>query len=310
MSLTIPKTLVDGLASHAREAYPYLCCGLLAGANGVVSHLYRIKNIVAREDAQALSSFDANMAATLQRLSPAERPEIAFVMDMQDFSNAKRDIRTKRLDLLAVYHSHPHDPARPSVTTIKIATDYEEIWEKLLLSTPAYIIIGLRNRAQPEIKGYSITKGTVREVPLLLEGMQDNGQARAQSQPSHTGANASSTTGAPRQHGSFTDVNAVASTLKKIITTERIDPVADGRRFHAMLADVVAHQPAREREVLVRALKSPIFERTWRARTGGAPGTLTGLASWLAHEHGYADELSRWAVTCWEAVLDQKSGLY
>ncbi|HSN03395.1 MAG TPA: M67 family metallopeptidase [Nitrospira sp.] len=158
--LVIPQSILDDMVAHAKELAPYECCGLLAGTGGTVTHLYRIKNIVALEGAEKLSSFDPSKAAHLERLSPAERAEIAFVMDMQDFSGAKKDMRTKGLDLQVVYHSHPHDPARPSVTDIKIATDYEEIWPKINLPSPAYIILSLMH-GTPDIKAYWIKGGAV-----------------------------------------------------------------------------------------------------------------------------------------------------
>jgi proteasome lid subunit RPN8/RPN11 len=160
-NLIIPQSILNDMVAHARELDPYECCGLLAGTNGTVTHLYRIKNIVALEGAEKLSSFDPAKAAHLERLSPAERAEIAFVMDMQDFSVAKKDIRNKGLDLQVVYHSHPHDPARPSITDIKIATDYEEIWPKINLPIPTYLLISLMEKSKPDIRGYWIKGGTV-----------------------------------------------------------------------------------------------------------------------------------------------------
>lgn len=164
--LTIPQHILDDIVSHARELAPYECCGLLAGTGKTVTTIYRIKNIVAMEGAQHLSSFDAAKAAHLERLSPAERAEIAFVMDMQDFSAAKKDMRNKGLDLQVVYHSHPQDPARPSVTDIKIASDYEEIWPKINLPTPAYLLVSLM-QAKPDIKTYWIKNGSVSPATLL-----------------------------------------------------------------------------------------------------------------------------------------------
>ncbi len=158
--LVIPQQILDDMIAHARELAPHECCGLLAGANGIVSRIYRIKNIVAMEGAQNLSSFDPAKVAHLERLSPEERAEIAFVMDMQDFSAAKKDMRNQGLDLQVVYHSHPHDPARPSVTDIKIATDYEEIWPKINLPMPSYLLISLM-RATPDVKNYWIKSGQV-----------------------------------------------------------------------------------------------------------------------------------------------------
>ena len=158
--LVIPQQILDDMIAHARELAPHECCGLLAGTDGVVSRIYRIKNIVAMEGAQNLSSFDPAKVAHLQRLSPEERAEIAFVMDMQDFSAAKKDMRNQGLDLQVVYHSHPHDPARPSVTDIKIATDYEEIWPKINLPMPSYLLISLMH-ATPDVKNYWIKSGHV-----------------------------------------------------------------------------------------------------------------------------------------------------
>ena len=88
--LKIPQQILDELVAHARELAPYECCGLLAGKDGTVTHHYRIKNIVAQEGAEELSSFDEAKAGHLKRLSPQERAEIAFIMDMHDFSLAKK----------------------------------------------------------------------------------------------------------------------------------------------------------------------------------------------------------------------------
>ncbi|MCP9463447.1 MAG: M67 family metallopeptidase [Nitrospira sp.] len=165
--LVIPRPILDDMIAHARELAPHECCGLLAGTDRIVHRLYRIKNIVALEGAHYLSSFDAAKVAHLERLSPAERAEIAFVMDMQDFSTAKKDMRQRGLDLLVVYHSHPHDPARPSGTDIKIATDYEEIWPKINLAVPSYLLISLMN-GEPEIQNYWIKSGQVSPAPFII----------------------------------------------------------------------------------------------------------------------------------------------
>jgi len=165
--LSIPQHILDDIVAHARELAPYECCGLLAGRDKTVTTMYRIKNIVASDGAHNLSSFDAAKAAHLERLSPAERAEIAFVMDMQDFSAAKKDMRNKGLDLQVVYHSHPHDPARPSVTDIKIATDYEEVWPKINLPAPAYLLVSLM-QATPEIRTYWIRNGSVAPASIQV----------------------------------------------------------------------------------------------------------------------------------------------
>jgi proteasome lid subunit RPN8/RPN11 len=62
--------------------------------------------------------------------------------------------------LQVVYHSHPHDPARPSVTDIKIATDYEDYWGKINLPVPAYLLVSLMHQT-PDIRAYWIKGGAV-----------------------------------------------------------------------------------------------------------------------------------------------------
>ena len=160
-ALRIPQTILDDLIAHARELAPYECCGFLAGSNGIVTRLYRIGNVVALEGAAEQASFDDAKMAHLGRLSPEERAEIAFVMDSQDMFQAVKDMRKHGLELQVVYHSHPHDPARPSVTDIKIATEWEENWPKFNLNSPAYLLVSLQDPAKPDIKLYWIKGNAV-----------------------------------------------------------------------------------------------------------------------------------------------------
>ena len=124
--LIIPQHVLDELVVHARELDPYECCGFLAGTGQTVSHMYRIKNVVSLDGATQAASFDDAKLEHLSRLSPEERAEIAFIMDAQEMFHAVKDMRKNGLTLQVVYHSHPHDPARPSVTDIKIADEWEE----------------------------------------------------------------------------------------------------------------------------------------------------------------------------------------
>jgi [CysO sulfur-carrier protein]-S-L-cysteine hydrolase len=167
-ALKIPQQILNEMIAHARELAPYECCGLLAGKDGGVTHHYRIKNIVAQEGAEELSSFDEAKASHLKRLSPQERAEIAFIMDMYDFSLAKKDMRAQGTELQIVYHSHPHSPARPSVTDIKIATEYEDIWGKINLAEPLYMILSLQDTSKPDIRAYFIKEQRVTSAEFTV----------------------------------------------------------------------------------------------------------------------------------------------
>ncbi len=144
------------MVAHARQLDPYECCGLLAGKNGLVTQLYRIRNVVALDGAEKLSYLDDAKIYQLERLSPEHRAEIAFVMDTKEFSSAQKDIRAKGTELQVVYHSHPHSDALPSITDITIATEYEQNWEKINLNVPAYLIISLEHKSRPDIRAYWI----------------------------------------------------------------------------------------------------------------------------------------------------------
>ncbi|HKR78548.1 MAG TPA: M67 family metallopeptidase [Nitrospira sp.] len=159
--LSIPQHIVDGLIAHARELDPYECCGFLAGTDTTVTRQYRIKNVVSLDGAAQAASFDDAKVAHLSRLSPEERAEIAFIMDAQEMFQAVKDMRKEGLTLQVVYHSHPHDPARPSVTDIKIANEWEENWSRLNLTLPIYVLISLMDKTHPDVRAYWIKNGSV-----------------------------------------------------------------------------------------------------------------------------------------------------
>lgn len=159
--LVIPQAILDDLIVHARELYPYECCGFLAGTGRTVSRVYRIKNVVSLDGAAQAASFDDAKLQHLTRLSPEERAEIAFIMDAQEMFQAVKDMRRNNLTLQVVYHSHPHDPARPSVTDIKIANEWEENWPRLNLTLPIYLLISLMDKTRPDLRAYWIRNGAV-----------------------------------------------------------------------------------------------------------------------------------------------------
>ena len=165
--LSIPQPILDDLIAHARELDPYECCGFLAGTNNTVMRVYRIKNVVSLEGAAQAASFDEAKVKHLSRLSPEERAEIAFIMDAQEMFQAVKDIRKQGLTLQVVYHSHPHDPARPSVTDIRIANEWEENWSRLNLTLPIYLIVSLMDKARPDVRGYWIKNGSVTHAGIL-----------------------------------------------------------------------------------------------------------------------------------------------
>ena len=136
---------------------------MLAGKDGRVTHHFKIANIVATEGTH-LANFDEAKFAHLQTLSPEERADIAFVMDARDMSLALKDMRRQGLELQVIYHSHPHSPARPSLTDIKIATEFEATRVVLNLPEPLHLIISLEKKDAPATAVFRIVNGTVTPV--------------------------------------------------------------------------------------------------------------------------------------------------
>jgi proteasome lid subunit RPN8/RPN11 len=161
--LAIPRKILDELIQAARTAAPHECCGLLAGQQRQVTRHYQITNIVATEGAE-IANFDPAKVSHLQRLSPEERADIAFVMDAREMSLAFKDMRANELDLQVVYHSHPHSPSRPSVTDITNATDFESVRQVLHLAEPLHLIISLEDRPAPVLNAFHIAGGQVSRV--------------------------------------------------------------------------------------------------------------------------------------------------
>ncbi len=143
--LTIPKQILDEMIAHARELDPFECCGLLAGANGIISRHYRITNTVAK-DARAVEVFDGADVKQLGHMSNAAKAEVAYFMDPREMLAAFKDMRQRDLELAVIYHSHTHSPAYPSATDVGLA----------YYPDAAYLIISLEQKTAPDLRAYWI----------------------------------------------------------------------------------------------------------------------------------------------------------
>lgn len=120
--IRVRKEVLEHLIAHARKELPIEACGYLAGSNGTVTVHYEMRNI-------------------------DNSPE-HFSFDVQEQFAVMKDVRSKGLTILAVYHSHPATPARPSPEDIKLAADPDI----------SYMIVSLAG-GNDEIKSYKIRNG-------------------------------------------------------------------------------------------------------------------------------------------------------
>ena len=123
--IRIPQAIHDDMIAHAREGFPLEVCGLLGGTGDTVSAMYRMTNTDASNE--------------------------HFMMDPKEQFAVIKDLRAKGLSMLAIYHSHPETPARPSEEDIKLA----------LTPDVSYVIISLADAAIPAINSYKISSGNV-----------------------------------------------------------------------------------------------------------------------------------------------------
>lgn len=123
--ITIPKHIYDDLVQHAKEGFPLEVCGILGGTDDTVSANYRMTNTDASNE--------------------------HFMMDPKEQFSVVKDLRAKEFSMLAIYHSHPETPARPSEEDIKLA----------LTPDVSYIIISLADPGKADMRSFKISNGDV-----------------------------------------------------------------------------------------------------------------------------------------------------
>jgi [CysO sulfur-carrier protein]-S-L-cysteine hydrolase len=135
--LRIEKRIVQNIALHARRELPIEACGYLAGIDGTVTVHYEMTNT------------DAS----------AEH----FSFNVQEQFAVLKAVRSEGLKILAVYHSHPATPSRPSDEDIALAHDPDV----------SYVIISLAGSSE-DIRSFRIVNGNVEhEVLEVIEDEHD-----------------------------------------------------------------------------------------------------------------------------------------
>lgn len=122
--MKIPRSIMEAIMAQAEEAVPIEACGYLAGNDGeVVRHI---------------------------PMTNADQSEVHFTFAPEEQFQAIKAARQQGLQLMAVYHSHPATPARPSEEDIRLAYDPDII----------YVIISLADEGR-ELKAFRIKGGRV-----------------------------------------------------------------------------------------------------------------------------------------------------
>ena len=134
--ITISQQFIDQMIEHSKFEDPNECCGILAGTNGNISKLYKIRN--------------------------ASPSPYRYVMDPQEMLTTIQDVDENSIDLVAFYHSHTHSPAYPSETDTRMAV--ESGWVDF-----CYVLVSLEDKGQPDVRFYTIdSNGEVLEEEIQI----------------------------------------------------------------------------------------------------------------------------------------------
>ncbi|HJX62955.1 MAG TPA: M67 family metallopeptidase [Polyangia bacterium] len=130
--ITLPQSIHQALLAQARAAAPIEACGILAGRDGHVMCFHPMTNVDASAD--------------------------HFMMDPREQFAVVKAMRAAGQQMLAIHHSHPATPARPSAEDIRLAV------------TPGvvYTILSVAEPDAPRLKGFSIEDGLVTEVAVTI----------------------------------------------------------------------------------------------------------------------------------------------
>ncbi len=142
-SLVFPISLREQLVSHAREGDPDEVCGMLAGRDGRIEHVFRVRNTA--DEVTADSGVFRDRATGVA--APGRRA-VHYYMDPRDQLRVYNEIDEQGLDLIGYYHSHTHTEARPSPTDVRLATDLASV----------YVLVSLSDKAHPPVRAWRISK--------------------------------------------------------------------------------------------------------------------------------------------------------
>ena len=130
--IQIRHAIHNDMIAHAQEGFPLEVCGILGGIGDTVSVNYRMTNSDASNE--------------------------HFMMEPREQFAVVKDLRAKGLSMLAIYHSHPETPARPSEEDIKLA----------LTPDVSYLIISLADADKPDVKSFKISNGSVGKEEIVM----------------------------------------------------------------------------------------------------------------------------------------------
>ncbi len=129
--IQVRREIVAAMREEATKVPAQECCGLLAGRDGIITHIF--------------PATDAHL-----------NPTVAYEIAPQELFRVMKEIRAANLQLLGIYHSHPRGENFPS------ATDVERAFYP---DTPYFILSPLPDAPQ-SVRAFLIRDGNVTELNI------------------------------------------------------------------------------------------------------------------------------------------------
>jgi proteasome lid subunit RPN8/RPN11 len=112
------------MIEHAKKERPLECCGILGGKEKTVEKVFELKN--------------------------SEESSVQYSMSPRDQLKVFEEMEKESMEMVAIYHSHPHTIPFPSETDVKLAF-YPDV---------SSIIISLKEE-NPVVKAFQIGKEAI-----------------------------------------------------------------------------------------------------------------------------------------------------
>jgi proteasome lid subunit RPN8/RPN11 len=122
--LRIPKVIYQEMINHAKRESPLECCGILSGKDQTIQKAFELKN--------------------------SEESPVQYSMSPRDQMKVFEEMEKESMEMIAIYHSHPHTIPFPSETDVKLAF-YPDV---------SSVIVSLREE-NPVVKAFRIGKEAI-----------------------------------------------------------------------------------------------------------------------------------------------------
>lgn len=135
--MKITQKALEAMFEYCRRDYPNEACGYLTGHNGAATEAVPVTNIHA---------------------SPS-----SYEMDPKEQLTVQRRLREKKLEPMAIYHSHVATEAYPSRRDIDRATNVQDFFDGY------YVLVTLKD-GTPKARTFRIRDNNVQEDILEVVG--------------------------------------------------------------------------------------------------------------------------------------------